>query len=482
MSGFNRLLKNSISNIINGFSNIILGIIISPFLLKILSLDDFSIWNLALQIGTFFSLIGYACQMTVARYITTARKKEDINLEKDVIRKGVILSIISIFFCLFIIFFCFINFSSFFHQIKPELFTTARYCVALISLSFVIGFFGSVFSGFFTGCERNDIPAIINLLSRILLGVVVIFIAKFGIVYMSIAFLTINILSYFSMYIFYMKNIHKSNSLDNKINEHVSIRKFAHYFMGMCGVNMSSFILIGMNGVLIGKYAFSEYSYYSLSMVLVTAAVGFISSALLPTMQPMIRFYDNETKINNLLYELTVFVSLFIFILLVLSIYVSPFFLKLWVGTTVADKTLMIFLSLLSVNLVRLIGLPISLFYFAKAKQNEIIYLPFIEAVISIAITIILVNKFSVYAVPISLFIAAVIIFIIYSFKLVYIVGEKYRFFYRVLFLIYPIVILGYMYLNVSYILNSYIGLIIVIPLFLLLLRKIKSIKNILGS
>lgn len=54
MSGFNRLIKNAISNVINGFSNVILGIIISPLLIKILSINDFAIWSLALQVGAFF--------------------------------------------------------------------------------------------------------------------------------------------------------------------------------------------------------------------------------------------------------------------------------------------------------------------------------------------------------------------------------------------------------------------------------------------
>jgi O-antigen/teichoic acid export membrane protein len=408
MSGFNRLLKNSVFNIINGFSNIILGIILSPFLLKTLSLDDFSIWNLALQIGAFFSLISYACQMTVARYITLAIKKRNTGLKNNVIHKG------------------------------------------------------------------------FNLMSRILLGLVVILVANYGILSMSLAYLIINILSYFVMYIIYDRN--KSNRSDKNEFNFIDSRKFFHYFIGMCGINLSSFLLIGMNGILVGKYAFSEYSYYSLSMVLVMASVGFINSALMPTMQPMIRFYDDEEKINDLLSNLTVFVLLVIFIAIIIAMYISPFILELWVGDDIANKMFLMFMSLLTVNLVRLIGLPISLFYLAKAKQNEIIYLPFLEGIISIGITLLLINNTGMYAVPLGLVIAVVSIFIIYSFRLVNILNEKYRFFYRIIFMIYPITVVGYVFLNIKFLPNNHIGSLILIPLFVFSFFKIKTLKKLLGD
>lgn len=78
MSGFNRLIKNSIANIINGFSNVILGIVIAPFLVSILSENDFSVWSLNLQFGLFLGLFGVCIQVTVGRfvseYLATGRK------------------------------------------------------------------------------------------------------------------------------------------------------------------------------------------------------------------------------------------------------------------------------------------------------------------------------------------------------------------------------------------------------------------------
>ncbi|EHC1693340.1 flippase, partial [Escherichia coli] len=69
MSGFKRLLKNSLSNIINGFSNVILGIVISPVLLHNLSKVDFSIWSLTIQVGVLIGIFGIGLQVTVGRFV-----------------------------------------------------------------------------------------------------------------------------------------------------------------------------------------------------------------------------------------------------------------------------------------------------------------------------------------------------------------------------------------------------------------------------
>ena len=96
MNNFYRLAKNSVANIINGFSNLIMGIVISPFLISRLTIDEFSVWSLILQIAAFFSLLGFGTQLAVSRYVTLAsvsNKQDEVRLT---IRNGVKLSTISV--------------------------------------------------------------------------------------------------------------------------------------------------------------------------------------------------------------------------------------------------------------------------------------------------------------------------------------------------------------------------------------------------
>jgi O-antigen/teichoic acid export membrane protein len=144
----------------------------------------------------------------------------------------------------------------------------------------------------------------------------------------------------------------------------------------------------------------------------------------------------------------------------------------------------------MAVNLVRLVGAPLGLLYIAQAKQNKIMHYPLIESVISVVLTIILIDSYGMYAVPIGLAISAFLILFIYSFKLLSILDDRSYFIrYKLIFLIYPlstfIFIIGLVEARkesidiVSYMLNILSVLALIIGGYLVL-RKTKNIKKIL--
>lgn len=57
--------------------------------------------------------------------------------------------------------------------------------------------------------------------------------------------------------------------------------------------------------------------------------------------------------------------------------------------------------------------------YLAKGKQNEIMYLPLLEGIVSVALTYAFVKTYGIYASAISLGISTILIMLIYSFKLI---------------------------------------------------------------
>lgn len=100
---FNRLLKNSVANIINGFSNVILGIVISPFILVNLSLEQFSVWSLILQSGLFISLLGFGSQIAVGRYTSLAKFTKNESEFEAVMSNALVLSLVSLLFRLLLL-------------------------------------------------------------------------------------------------------------------------------------------------------------------------------------------------------------------------------------------------------------------------------------------------------------------------------------------------------------------------------------------
>lgn len=497
MSGFNRLIKNAISNVINGFSNVILGIIISPLLIKILSINDFAIWSLALQVGAFFSLIGFTGQLSVARYVTLAKAQQNELQVRRVINFGLIVSLLGVLVSVTVLCFSYYNFYEIFNAIKQDDSPFAPVVFFIVSLSFILGLITSSYNGYFTGIEKNEIPAYINLTSRVILGVGIYLSARNSMLTMACVFLFINTSSYIITYILYRKvsvlNIigetQAQNSLDN-----VKFSGFVNYCLGVFIFNLSTFLIVNLNSVLIGKFAFKEYAYYALSITLVTAVVGFLNAAITPVLQPLIKMVhrDDKNALDHFVFLLSQTLLYLSFFILIANFFIGKYVMELWVGYDVAILTYPIFSFLLLTNLTRLIGSPLGLVYLAKGKQNEIMYLPLLEGVVSVVLTYVFVSKYGIYASAISLAISTALIMLIYSFKLIGISAQKgSRLRYRLLLAGGPLVlftvILSIMKVKMNitdgteYILFSTSMFVLLMLTAIFILKNTIKIKHILG-
>lgn len=434
MSGFKRLVKNSISNVINGFSNVILGVIISPLLINILAKNDFSIWSLVLQIGAFFSLLGFSGQLSVARYVTLATTENNNKKLLRVIQFGNKVAVYSFFLSVAVLGVIYFNFFYIFSEINMESAFYAPDVFFIVSFSFVIGLLFSVCNGYFTGIERNEVPALVNFFSRVVLGFGIYVSSHFGMMEMALTYFIVNFISFVVIYFLYLKFRAREKNKDSVENNDISFSEFFSYCLGVLVFNLSAFLIVNLNGILIGKYAFDNYAWYVLAITLVTAIVGFLNAALTPVLQPIVRLVhsNNKQKLNDFVYILTRIILLFSFMILVINLIIGRFALNIWVGKDISALTYPLFIFLLLTNLTRLLGAPLGLVYLAKGRQNDIIYLPLLEGIISTVMTFILVKKFGVYASAVSLAISTIIIMLIYSFKLINIAAiDSFKFKFR---------------------------------------------------
>lgn len=265
--------------------------------------------------------------------------------------------------------------------------------------------------------------------------------------------------------------------------------------MGVFVFNLSTFLVVNLNSVLVGKFAFKEYAYYALSITLVTAVVGFLNAAITPVLQPLIKMVhiDDKSKLDRFVFLLSQTLLYLTFLILIANFIVGDQIMKLWVGDSVAVMTYPIFSLLLLTNLTRLIGSPLGLVYLAKGKQNEIMYLPLLEGIVSVALTYAFVKIYGIYASVISLAISTILIMFIYSFKLIGISAlETSKMRYRLLLaggpLILFAVITALMKLKLEFLYHKgslfFLALLFVLLILtaIMIFTNAKKIKQILGS
>lgn len=412
MSGFKRLLKNSIANIINGFSNVILGIIISPFLLSTLTIEQFSVWSLSLQSGLFISILGFGGQIAVGRFISLAKAK---NEEKEVIaclQNSFFIAIVSFILSILILTLFFISFDYFLPQIKGD---ANKYAFFIVSFTFCLGLLPNTFIGYFVGIERNDITATVNLLSRLLLGVIVIITSRYGLLFMSISYLVVNSISYLAIYLIF--KIYEKRTIRPKINK--NIKALLVFCFGLLIWNIAQFFISGIGGFIVGKYDFEQLAYYMLAMTLINACIGVIGAIINPIIQPIVKLNAQKrfNDVDTMILDLSMMISLSTIIITIMSHYLSFSILTLWVGHEKAIYINNIFNYLLVAFIIRLIISPYGMKLISNNEQLRISHYPLAEGLINLTLSFVLVKKYGAIGIAYSTIIAAIIVMIFYMIK-----------------------------------------------------------------
>lgn len=415
MSGFNRLLKNSVANIINGFSNVILGIVISPFILVNLSLEQFSVWSLILQSGLFISLLGFGSQIAVGRYTSLAKYTKNESEFESVISNALVLSLVSLLLSFITIAVVVSNFNFFMPQLVHGDVSEYKLSFIIVCLSFSFGLVSSVYSGYFTGIERNDILASINLVSRLFLGIIVIFASKYGLLSMAISYFLVNICSYVAIFLFFKRKENKKFPL--KILP--GIKSLLSFCGGLAIWNLAQFFISGTGGFIVGKYDMANLAYYMLAMTMINAIVGIIGALINPIIQPIVKLnaQDRKEDVDSLVVNLSILFSLFIIIGVNISHYLSGYVLTIWIGHEKAAQTNLFFNYLLVAFAIRMVISPYGMKMVSEGKQLNISHYPLIEGVLNFVLSIYFVSRFGAIGIAYSTVISASILMLAYIFK-----------------------------------------------------------------
>lgn len=484
MSGFKRLLKNSLSNIINGFSNVILGIVISPVLLHNLSKVDFSIWSLTIQVGVLIGIFGIGLQVTVGRFVALHLNNQQ-KLQKTMHQSLFFVLLLSLV-CMGGIFFLAKFFFSFFPEVS-ETSTNAKHILILIGGSFVINNMFSPFVGYFTGIERNDITAGINILFKVILGTSILLLVHHGLEVIAWIYFAINTFNQLAFYILYkLKN--RTQKINLSLDKNL-FRTIVVFFSGLLVWNIAQFLISGIGTFIVGKYSFQELAGFAVLMTLVNAGVGILGAMINPIIQPMIRMHnlENNHHVELLVNKLIFIFSMIVFIGVFIAWFASVYILGVWLGYQQATNLHIMFSLLLTAYLIRMIAAPYGLMLVAYGKQLSIAWLPVLEGVLNFALSIFFVRIYGAIGIAYSTFISGVLIMAVYACKYQAEAEYKSKLIF-ISFLIIPMMIaicLISLVMTQSEIIHCVIygiQVAFIIVFIIFLIKQVKSIKNLLNQ
>lgn len=484
MSGFKRLVKNSLSNIINGFSNVILGVVVSPALLHNLSRVDFSIWSLTLQVGVLVGIIGIGIQVTVGRFV--ALHLTDLVQRQKVLHQSLLLSLLSGVICIGGVLFLTHYFFSFFPEVEQTK-VNAKLVFILISSSFIINNIFAPYVGYFIGVERNDITASINIIFKALLGGSILALINYGLETIAWIYFGINFANQIAFYLLYrfknkarMPNV----SLDVPLFKTILV-----FFSGLLVWNIAQFLISGIGTFTVGKFAFSELAGFAVLMTLVNTGVGILGAMTNPIIQPMLRMHNQGKNhhVEILVNKLTFIFAMIVFIGVFIAWFVSIHILGVWLGYKEATSLHVLFSLLLASYLIRMIAAPYGLMLVAYGRQLSIAYLPVIEGLINFALSIFFVRIYGAVGIAYSTFISGLLIMAVYAFKYRLEAQVKSNTVFIAFILIPLLIAVGSVSLVMSESMVVHetiyaIQILCVLVFAVFIIRQIKSIKNLLNE
>ncbi|ALQ09318.1 flippase [Pseudoalteromonas sp. 20-92] len=415
MSGFNRLLKNSLANIINGFSNVILGIVISPFLINTLSFEEFSVWSICLQAGIAVSIFGVAGQITIGRFTSQFKfNNDELGLNRVINNYFNIIFYIFVFFLLLLTVII-ANFESIFANIPNDIIFDSTISFILVFSSFILGIFSTVVIGYFIGIEKNYVTANINLISRVFIGIAVVFLADYGLIAIASSYFVINVLSYLFMYKQFraFEKHHFSFGLQGKIDELIK------FFGGLTIWNFAQFLISGIGIFVVSIYDFENLPYFVLAMTMVNAVVGLLGAIVNPIIQPIVKLNeaDNKKGVDELVMSLSMIFALATFLGVNISNYISLQILQLWVGDSNGELANNYFNYLLVAFSIRMVIAPYGMKLVANGHQLKIAHFPVIEGVLNLVFSICFVREFGAIGIAYSTILSAIVIMLVYARK-----------------------------------------------------------------
>lgn len=386
-----RFAKNALSNVVTGTSSAVLAIILPYFFVRYLDGVEFSLWVLVLQLGTYVNYLNFGVQTAIGRYVAFALGRQDETYAKQILGAGIqILTSLGGIGLLVIAGLAWI-FPVLFRSVPANLLGSARETLLWIGGALALGLPFTAYLGVFVGLQRNELPAIISGIGRIILGAGLIFSAMtHDLVTVARVYFFLNLGIYIAQYITFRRIKSEWRGSWRQVSP-AARRELTFYCVSLTAWSLSMLLINGVSTSLVGIFDFAAVASFGVAITAVNFFVGLINSLL----APLIQIFSKANAASESQKEmklLNVFSFLSTFFLALCGSYVfvlSGYLMNLWVGATISTAALPLFYVLSVSNIIRNTQTPYALYLIASGQQRRVILTPVLEGVVNFGVGIV---------------------------------------------------------------------------------------------
>jgi len=384
--------KNAAVNLVRLAGSGIVALLLPPLLVREMSKTEYGAWALLLQLTLYVSYFDFGIQTALARFVAHADALNDVNQ-----RDGIASTAFAMLTGAAFLGFCFVmvltwRLPGMFPQMPARLYHPAQIALVLMGGSFALGLPASVVSAFFTGMQRNEIPAAIAVANKFALGILVIGVAvkHWGLAAMGAAVAVANLATYgaaFGAWRIYARQVTLRLALVSK----EYLRNISAY-SGSVVVWMAAMLMVsGLDLLIVGIFDYKATAYYAIAATLtnfVAQVQGAIFAALLPA-SAVLGARGDALKLGRLLISSTRYGMLSLLAMALPLLFAGRVILQVWAGPDYATHSTLILQVLVLANVIRLCGLPYATLLLGTGQQGRVIISPLAEGVTNLASSIV---------------------------------------------------------------------------------------------
>ena len=394
---FRGISLNYIHLVITGLSLLVL----TPIMLEYLGKPGYGLWSAFIGVIGYFGLLNFGFQTATAKYTaeyTTLKKFEHLSTVVSTIL------VLFIFISLAISIFS-AGFSSYAVTLlnaPDDLVSPGRIAFILLGVAVAVRISGSVFGNVIYGHERVDLLkgfGIIQIISNFILTVLFLMIGL-GLIGVGLAFL----ISLIVLTILYMIHINRANyreRLNPRLYDYKTLKQIAPYSLRSFILNLTSRILYQTDNIVIaifrGPGSVSSYAVAYNLMFNMTYLASVISETIFPRFSSLYALDEKQT-LRDIFVATTKLSSGIGSIIALLLLLEGTNFLNLWVGeSNTIDEITLIMFALMSI--IHTAFTPAGLMLQGIGENKGFTISETTNAIINIALSIILVIKYGVWGV-----------------------------------------------------------------------------------
>lgn len=404
-----KFFLNALSNIINGSANAIFALVLPPLLVSKMSLEEYALWSYCLQTGALIGYLNLGVQTGVGRYVALYKEKNDNESIRNVI--GIANRILYLMFFIGIIvsIILSLNIQHLVTISQENLIPLAQDVIFIISIGYCISLLINSYAGYFIGIRKNHVPMWFNLLSKVLLGFLIVIFVEEGLLCLSVIFLMVNIFTYFLSYIYWRRQ-DVANYISS-LKFYSDSRDFVKFCLGLSVWNLGMLLVTGMNSTIVGYYSFADVAYFTIANGLVMALIGFASTGLNPLIQVFTGMHANNRSENiaTIVIHLNNILSLLILFAFIAYHFVENVMFTSWLNPEYSEPVSH-FVSLLIISACfRVLNVPYALSLIATGNQSKALFGALIEGGSNFFLAVILCSIMGVSYLPLAMIISSII-------------------------------------------------------------------------